>query len=44
MATRSLFCNCTKAQSELGFRAVPLRSMVEDCYRWMKVEGRLDNV
>jgi dihydroflavonol-4-reductase len=44
MATRSLFCNCTKAQGELGFRAVPLRSMVEDCYRWMKDEGRLDNV
>lgn len=44
MATRSLYCNCTKAQEELGFRAVPLRSMVEDCYRWMKVEGRLDTM
>ena len=39
MATRSLFCDCTKAQRELGFRAVPLRGMVEDCYRWMKDEG-----
>ena len=27
---------------ELGFQAVPLRRMVEDCYRWMKDAGQLD--
>jgi len=43
MATRTLFCDCTKAQNELGFKAVPLRSMVEDCYRWMKDEGQLES-
>jgi len=42
MATRSLFCDCSKAQRELGFRSVPLRKMVEDCHRWMKTEGQLD--
>ena len=41
MATRTLFCNSAKAVRELAFRPVPLRPMVEDCYRWMKEEGRL---
>jgi dihydroflavonol-4-reductase len=41
MATRTLFCDCSKAQRELGFRVVPLRRMVEDCYRWMKEENQL---
>ena len=30
-----------KAQRDLGFRIVPLRTMVEDCHRWMVAEGRL---
>ncbi len=42
MVTRKLFCNCEKAQRELGFRPVPLRKMAEDCYTWMKVEGHLE--
>ena len=41
MATRRLACDCTKAQRELGFAPVPLRSMAEDCFRWMKQEGLL---
>jgi nucleoside-diphosphate-sugar epimerase len=44
MASRSLFCDCTRAKDELGFQAVPLRRMVEDCYRWMKDEGQLDRI
>lgn len=30
-----------KAQTELGFRAVPLWPMLEDCYRWLAREGLL---
>lgn len=41
MATRTLFCDCSKAVRELGFQAVPLRRMAADCYAWMKSEGRL---
>ncbi len=31
----------TKARTELGFKLVPLKEMVKDCYDWMKAEGRL---
>lgn len=41
MATRTLFCDCSKAVRELGFQPVPLRTMAGDCYAWMKKEGRL---
>jgi dihydroflavonol-4-reductase len=41
MATRSLFCDCSKAERELGFSPVPLQAMAADCYKWMKAEGRL---
>lgn len=41
MATRSLFCDCSKAVRELGFSPVPLETMAEACYKWMKSEGRL---
>ena len=41
MASRTLFCDCSKAERELGFARVPLQTMVTDCYRWMKAEGRL---
>lgn len=30
-----------KAQKELGYRIVPLKVMVKDCYDWMKAEGRI---
>ncbi len=38
-----LLCRDDKAQRELGHRPVPLRTMFEDCYRWMEAEGRLGN-
>jgi len=41
MVTRSLHCDCSKAMRELGFQIVPLRTMVKDCYEWMKKEGQL---
>ena len=43
LVTRSLFCDCSKAKRELGFQPVPLRVMAEECYRWLKQEGLLDN-
>jgi nucleoside-diphosphate-sugar epimerase len=42
MATRTLFCDCSKAVRELGFQTVALRAMAGDCYAWMKQEGKLD--
>lgn len=42
MATRRLSCDCTKAERELGFMPVALRSMAADCFRWMKQAGRLE--
>jgi nucleoside-diphosphate-sugar epimerase len=35
----SLLCRCDKAVRELGYRPVPLRTMLEDCYGWMVAEG-----
>ena len=42
MATRTLYCDCSKAVRELGFQPVALRAMAADCYEWMKREGRLE--
>ena len=30
-----------KAKRDLGFKIVPLKDMVKDCYDWMIAEGRL---
>jgi nucleoside-diphosphate-sugar epimerase len=30
-----------KAQRELGYKIVPLKEMVKDCYDWMVAEGRI---
>ena len=37
----SLLCRSDKAIRELNYRVVPLRTMFEDCYRWMVAEGIL---
>lgn len=37
----NVICRDGKAVRELGYRAVPLRTMLEDCYRWMLAEGLL---
>ena len=42
MVTRQLYCDCSKAMRELGYRAVDLKTMVEDTYRWLKDEGLLE--
>ncbi len=30
-----------KAQRDLGYKVIPLKEMVKDCYDWMKAEGRI---
>jgi nucleoside-diphosphate-sugar epimerase len=42
IVTRELYCDCSKAMRELGYRAVDLKTMVGDTYRWLKEEGLLD--
>jgi hypothetical protein len=37
----NVICRHDKAVRELGYRAVALRTMLEDCYRWMQAEGLL---
>lgn len=40
----TLICRSDKAVRELDYRPVPLRVMLEDCYRWMLAEGLLNTV
>jgi dihydroflavonol-4-reductase len=37
----SILCRCDKAIRELNYRPVPLRTMLEDCHRWLVAEGLL---
>ena len=37
----NVICRDGKAVRELGYRPVPLRTMLEDCCRWMQAEGLL---
>jgi nucleoside-diphosphate-sugar epimerase len=39
--TNPITATAAKAQRELGFRVVPLKTMVTDCFDWMVAEGRL---
>jgi nucleoside-diphosphate-sugar epimerase len=41
MATRAITCDSGKAQRELGFRTVALRTMVQDSVDWLRREGFL---
>jgi len=38
---RKVSVTSAKAQRELGYRVVPLKDMVKDCYDWMVAEGRI---
>ena len=42
MVTREMFCDCSKAQRELGFQVVELRTMVEECFDWLSQERLLE--
>jgi dihydroflavonol-4-reductase len=41
LVSRTLQCDCGKAMRELGYRAVPLQTMVEESCRWLRQEGFL---
>lgn len=41
LVTKRVLCSSEKAERELGFRPVSLRTMLEDCHRWMVETGRL---
>jgi nucleoside-diphosphate-sugar epimerase len=38
---RKVSTTSAKARRELGYRVVPLKDMVKDCYDWMVAEGRI---
>jgi nucleoside-diphosphate-sugar epimerase len=41
LLSSELVCSSAKAERELGYRSVPLRTMLEDCHRWLVAEGLL---
>jgi nucleoside-diphosphate-sugar epimerase len=41
LMSRRVSTSSAKAQRELGYRVVPLKDMVKDCYDWMVAEGRI---
>lgn len=41
IVSASALCDSSKAERALGYKPIPLREMLEDCYRWMKSEGRI---
>jgi len=42
VACAHLHADSARAEAELGYRAVPLRTIVEDCVTWLRAEGLLD--
>jgi dihydroflavonol-4-reductase len=38
---RDLVVDCTKAKTELGYKTVPLETMVRDCFDWLRAEHRI---
>ncbi|HEY2783289.1 MAG TPA: NAD-dependent epimerase/dehydratase family protein [Steroidobacteraceae bacterium] len=41
LMSRKVSTTSLKAQRELGYRVLPLKQMVKDCYDWMAAEGRI---
>ena len=41
LSTRSIHCPSTKAQQELGFKIVPIKTMLQDCYEWLVASGKI---
>jgi nucleoside-diphosphate-sugar epimerase len=39
--TNGITATAAKAQRDLGFQVVPLKTMVKDCYEWMVAERRI---
>ncbi|MHB2020083.1 MAG: NAD-dependent epimerase/dehydratase family protein [Candidatus Xenobia bacterium] len=41
LVSLKISCSAQRAQRDLGYRVVPLETMVEDSYKWLVDEGRL---
>jgi nucleoside-diphosphate-sugar epimerase len=41
LLSSELVCSSAKAERELGYRSVPLETMLEDCHRWLLAQGLL---
>ncbi len=41
LLSATITCRSDKAMRELGYQAVPLQTMFEDCYRWLASEGMI---
>jgi nucleoside-diphosphate-sugar epimerase len=41
LSSRSIRCPSLKAQEELGFKIVPIKTMLQECYEWLVATGRL---
>lgn len=41
LVTKQMFCDSSKAERELGYKAVELRVMLEESYRWLEGQGLL---
>lgn len=35
------YCRSTRAERELGYKPIPLDTMLDDCYRWMQEDGQI---
>jgi len=42
LVTNQMLYNSQKAENELDYHSVSLRSMLDDCYQWMLREGLID--
>ena len=43
LVSSKLICSSKKATQELGYKAVPLATMLKDCHHWMIQTGLLGN-
>jgi nucleoside-diphosphate-sugar epimerase len=44
LLTNQKGCDSQKAQKELDYNLIPLKRILEDCYRWMLSEGMIGNL
>ena len=41
LGSRDRVVDCSKAEAELGYKTVPLETMVRDCFDWLRAESRI---
>ena len=41
LGSRDVVVDCTKAKTELGYKTLPLETMVQDCFAWLAAENRI---